>query len=462
MIARILFYVFILCWGGVNMLFAQQWQGRWQGLLKIGESSLTVVFHIDSTANGFRIRMDSPDQQAYDMQTDSVRIAGDSIFLNSKSMFMSYRGRQIDRDSLSGVFVQGGIFPLGLLRKPRLQEEQVARFRHLYRAEDVSFPGGAERVQLAGTITKPHEERRYPVVILISGSGPQNRDEQVAGHRPFLVLADSLTRAGFLVLRYDDRGVAQSTGNFASATTFDFVNDAEAAIRWLSQRTDVDRAHIYLLGHSEGGLIAQICASKNPESVAGIVLLAAPQVDPMDLLTDQTANVMRLEKKNEEYITGMSALNRSLYEMAADTLLSRDSLKVRASAMLREKFAVLYPEYAPAQLSPAIENMCVQIAAPWFRTFLRIRPSVYLREVRCPILALYGGTDIQVSAESNAAVLRRFAPKSEVHILPGLNHLMQYSGGSTDRYVWEDEVWSPPVLQKIVHTLDKWTKRKKR
>src|SRR5690606_39165539 len=228
--------------------------GDWLGTLEVPGARLRIVFHIVEDEGGLTATMDSPDQGAFGIETGAVVLAGDSLTIEVPAAFGRYTG-EVRGDTITGTWSQGGAsLPLVLARTegveaPRRPQHPEPPFP--YDAVDVTIPTDEPGVTLAGTLTKPHGDGPFPAVVLISGSGPQDRDETVSGHKPFLVIADALTRRGVAVLRYDDRGFGGSTGNFATATTADFANDALAAVRFLVGRDDIDPARIGLIGHSE-------------------------------------------------------------------------------------------------------------------------------------------------------------------------------------------------------------------
>ena len=276
---------------------------------------------------------------------------------------------------------------------------------------------------LGGTLTRPFEDAPFPAVVLISGSGPQDRDESLAGHRPFLVLADHLARNGIAALRYDDRGVGASGGDFSQATTEDFATDALAAVAYLKSRDDIDPGAIGLAGHSEGGLVAPMSAVRSSD-VAFLVLMAAPGVDGARILIAQGELIARAGGATEEAI----AANRERQE---------------------EVFSLLREEPDPAVASSAVEAV------------VRHDPAAVLEQVTVPVLAMTGEKDLQVPHEENlsaiAAALERGGNRSyEVHALPGLNHLFQHAEtGAPSEYSSIEETWSVDSMQ----LLSDWIRR---
>lgn len=263
--------------------------GAWMGTIDMGVAKLRIVFHILNTADGLTATADSPDQGAKGLPVSAVTRNDSSLRLEMKALGAVFDGKIApDLKTVTGTFAQnGGSFPLVLTRikdtsqleRPRPQNPVKP---YPYREEEVAYDNHAQNVRLAATLTIPSGNGPFPAVALITGSGPQDRDESLMGHRPFLVLADYLTRRGIVVLRADDRGIGKSTGDFSKATTADFATDAEAGIAFLKTRREVSSRKIGLIGHSEGGVIAPMVAARNPD-VAFIVMMAGRAYEAMKL-----------------------------------------------------------------------------------------------------------------------------------------------------------------------------------
>ncbi|HET6528840.1 MAG TPA: alpha/beta fold hydrolase, partial [Balneolaceae bacterium] len=264
-----------------SSLYSQDVSGQWNGVLNVMGSQLKLVFHIQKTDSGYSATFDSPDQGAIGIPFTSATFDGAELRLAATNIGAVYVG-MFKADSIAGTWNQGGrSFSLNLYRnaveKEAYRRPQEPERPYPYYEEEVSFKNEQDSLVLAGTLTLPEKSGSFPAVILISGSGPQNRNEEVFGHKPFLVLADHLTRHGIAVLRYDDRGTAESTGNFSTATSADFATDALSAVRYLKTRSEIDAENIGLIGHSEGGSIAPMVANESDDS-AFMVLLAGTAV----------------------------------------------------------------------------------------------------------------------------------------------------------------------------------------
>jgi hypothetical protein len=316
-----------------------------------------------------------------------------------------------------------------------------------YAEEEVNFAGGAGGIVLAGTLTLPKGEGPFPAVLLISGSGPQDRDESMASHRPFLLLADALTRKGIAVLRCDKRGVGKSTGNPDSATTMDLAADSKAALAYLKSRKEVDATRIGLLGHSEGAIIAPYLAGHS--KVKWLVLLAAPATDGEQTLLNQSELIGRAGGLSEEQLDASLGFDKAAYALVR---------KEKDPTALAEKLVALVKESGlDAALPPAaLETQLRMLTSPWFRFFLDYDPLPNLKAVSCSVLALYGQKDLQVAAKANLPLLKKafqdsMNTQAETKELPDLNHLFQHAyTGTPAEYAAIEETFSPDALALIV------------
>lgn len=439
----------------------------WVGELKLGPMLAVMQFRImDLPGGGTQAYFDSISENRRDMQA-SWSLENGVLAFDVASVGARYRG-QLDVESgrATGHFEQGG------RKLPLILERQAAEYRNAnrwelrpqrpvgpfpYNAEEVRFPSTAQGVRLAGTLTVPAREGPHRAVILISGSGPQDRDESFMEHKPFLVLADYLSRRGIAVLRYDDRGTAKFTGNFGAATSADFAVDVSAAMDFLQQHASIDPDWVGLLGHSEGGLIAPMVASMRKD-VAFMVLLAAPGISGQEISLSQSAAMSRAAGGSEQEIQFSNDLQEQLFATVRAAAPGED-LRSRLEATLTEQLADL-PEALRVQARGAIENSFSTLTSPWFRFFVAYDTSEALRRVTCPVLALNGDKDIQVLADLNcpaieAALLEAGNQDFEVLRLPGLNHLFQAcETGRMSEYASIPETINPLVLEGIGGWLD--------
>ena len=286
--------------------FAQNITGSWGGTLDIQGNKLRLVFNITKTDSAYVTKLDSPDQGAFGLPTTKTTFGDNRLEIVASGLGLSYSGT-LEQDSINGTFSQGGMsFPLILkpVSMPELNRPQMPKEPLPYKTEEVMIANKKDDVYLSGTLTMPDSAALFPAVILIAGSGPNDRDETVFGHKPFLVLADYLTRNGFAVLRYDKRGVGKSSGDYRKATTEDFASDVQAAIEFLKQRNEIDKKRIGLIGHSEGGTIAPMVAAKN-KNVDYIVLMAGMGVKASEILLDQNVILLRQEKVDSTTIENL-------------------------------------------------------------------------------------------------------------------------------------------------------------
>lgn len=439
----------------------QAFQGAWSGMLEAGAARLRLVFHVSAGAGGaLSGTMDSPDQGAAGIPATSVTVQGRTLRFAVANLGMTYEGTlSADGTALQGTFTQGAArLPLALTRgeAPAAPERpQEPRPPFPYRQEEVTIPGAATGVTLSGTLTLPQGAGPFPAVVLVSGSGPQDRDESLMGHKPFLVLADHLTRKGIAVLRYDDRGVGKSTGAHAAATSEDFTGDALAAVAFLKARRDVGAVGI--VGHSEGGLIGPLAASRSAE-VAFVVMLAGPGLPGEDILYAQGELIGRAGGATEAAVAvnrriqeAMFAVVRAQPDTAAAVTELQHALQETLASLPAEVRRGMEGELTPAALDAQIR----QVNSPWFRFFLTYDPRPTLEKVPVPVLALNGALDLQVPAEANLreveAALKRGGNRDvTTRLLPGLNHLFQTARtGSPSEYAQITETMSPTALEAV-------------
>lgn len=332
-------------------------------------------------------------------------------------------------------------------RRPQTPQPPFA-----YEIHDVEIENPrAKGVSLSATLTIPAGDGPYPAVVLISGSGPQDRDESLLEHKPFWVIADYLTQRGIAVLRYDDRGVGESTGEFASATSLDFASDARAAYEFLRSQDGIDASKVGLCGHSEGGIIAPMVAVADTR-VAFVILLAGPGVNGDQILTSQMELILRASGLEASEIEQQLLIQRKLLDLAElEPPIDESQFLERAG----EAIAVLLTdEERDTDKGAAIASAAAaELCTPWFRFFLTHDPTRDLRQLSCPVLVLNGSKDIQVDPNLNVPAIREALaanPESEILVLPGLNHLFQACDtGNVDEYRSLEQTFSPDALKII-------------
>ena len=434
-------------------------EGIWEGKLKVPGAELRIVAHIAITPEGtFSATLDSPDQGITGIPVDEIVFKDKSVHMEIKLIGGIFEGKLNEEFTMvDGTWQQAGFsFPLSLHRVEEaveIKRPQEPEKPYPYTEEEVKYDNPAAKVTLAATLTFPKGQGSFPAVILISGSGPQDRDEFLLGHRPFLVLADYLTRQGIAVLRFDDRGVGESTGDFMAATSEDFATDVISGIAYLKTRSEIDAQQIGLIGHSEGGLIAPMVAVQLPE-VAFIVLMAGPGLTGEKIVLLQSALISRAIGESEEDI----ALNLD-YNKKFFTLIKGESDKEILAEEVHKLFYDYFNKISEEQKEIIgdpelyINAQSQSMLSPWFRYFLTYDPKPALSKVKCPVLAINGEKDLQVPPVENLkaieeALLRGGNRDFMVKELPGLNHLFQTAQtGSPEEYALIEETIAPIALK---------------
>jgi len=445
--------------------------GTWTGKLSLPNTiKLTIVFNFAKDNSGnYTATLDSPDQGAKGIPTESVTIKDDSIIVKVPAIMGSYEGKIFtDSMKIDGKWKQSGMnLDLAVYKVDKVEEvkrPQEPKEPFPYKAEDVKFDNKIDNITLAGTLTMPQEGKKFPAVVLISGSGGQNRNEEILEHKPFLVIADYLTRNGFAVLRYDDRGIAESKGNYSTATTEDFAADALSAVEFLKTRNEINHIRIGLIGHSEGGMIAPM-VSVQSDDVAFIVLMAGIGIPGDSILYLQGELIQRAEGTSEEEILNSLRIQRKLFKMIKE-INDDEMLKSKISETFREDYASLSDEDKNKMGDPEVylQMQMKTITSPWFKYFVRFDPVPTFEKVKCPVLAINGEKDLQVPPKENLSAIENALKKGgnenvEVKMLTGLNHLFQTSStGAVSEYGQIEETISPTALETILNWLDKVAK----
>ena len=410
-------------------------------------ATLRLVLHVRTGAGGTAVTLDSPDQLAYAIPIRPFTREGQTVRFTMPANGATYEGvLAADGKAIAGAWTGAGYKgPLTFASRP-VQTAGPARPQtpkppFPYRTEEVTV-SSAPGVKLAGTLTLPQGKGPFPAVVMITGSGPQDRDETILGHKPFAVIADRLTRDGIAVLRVDDRGFAKSTGNFASATDDDFAVDAAANVAFLRKRPDIDPARIGLIGHSEGGIVAPKVAAKDPK-IAFVVLMAGPGVPLAEVLRAQRAKLLPAMGAGPETIQkGQVLVDHAVAAMKG----AKDEADAKARAL-----QVIKAEGAGvARTDTEAQVLATQLSSGWMRDLLDYDPAPTLAKVKCPILALNGTKDGQVPPEQNLPAIRaatRGNPDVTIQELPGLNHLFQTAKtGAVGEYADIEETVAPSAL----------------
>jgi hypothetical protein len=446
-------------------------EGDWSGVLDIGAIQLHLALHLSRAADGSLTgALDSIDQGAKGIPLSKVTENDRSLVIEIKAVGATYQAeRNADGSEITGTFTQRGQdLPLTFHRgaPPELVRPQNPKKPYPYDEEGVIYDNPKSGNKLAGTLTLPRSPGPHPAVLLITGSGPQDRDEALMGHRPFLVIADYLTRRGIAVLRVDDRGVGKSTGKFQGATTVDFAGDARASVDFLKTRKDIDPQQIGLIGHSEGGIIAPMLASESSD-IAFIVMLAGPGVTGEEILIGQQYLISRAMGMREDVAEKNNETERYILETiqgekddAAAQRKVREGLEKMSESMTEDQRGAVKETIAN------LEKEMQTLTSPWFRAFLSYDPRPALKKVKVPVLAMNGALDLQVPPHQNlpaiaAALEAGGNPDYEIVKLPHLNHLFQTAQtGAPTEYAKIEETFAPVALQVLGDWIGRHTKLK--
>ncbi len=451
------------------VVFSQNIVGNWNGNITVNGQSIPIVFHFfkDSTAklNG---KWDSPSQKAMNLPCSDVTINGDSIMVGLKIISGFYEGKFMNGDSIAGTWHQGqGQLSLNISRTDgetfkQPQRPQSPKPPFNYKVEDVTYSNDDKSIQYGATFTKPNESanKKFPAILLITGSGKQDRDENIFDHKPFAVIADYLTKRGIAVLRVDDRGMGQTTGNFDTSSSEDFAKDVEAGIKYLLSRKDVDTKHIGLIGHSEGGMIAPLVAALDKD-VAFIVMLAGTAVSGAVINDFQNVLPLKSAGVNDSDIQKYLDLHHALVKEATSAQ-NPDEYKSEVSKIYLNWRKNQSPETisdliegTDEQVIPVLQSKYSTFHSKWWKFFLVHNPAKDLEKLSIPVLALNGEKDVQVDPKVNLPAIESALKKSKSKNyktieLSGLNHLFQHCKTCTiDEYGEMEETFSPDALKII-------------
>jgi pimeloyl-ACP methyl ester carboxylesterase len=432
--------------------------GHWEGAIQLPTGELQVMVDLIPGEAGWKGTIDIPLQGAKGLPLDKITVDGSHARFSIGGIpgNPTFDGK-LENGALRGTFTQGQAslaFHLGrdAVKPARRPQEPQPPFP--YTAEEVAYQNGA--IRLAGTLTLPAGDGPFPAVLLITGSGAQNRDEELLGHKPFLVLADHLSRAGIAVLRVDDRGVGGSTGG-PDATSADFAEDALAGVRFLKGLARIAADRIGLLGHSEGGLIAPLAASRSAD-VAFVILLAGSGVPGFELLPAQVEALNRAAGMSADQAHKEGELTRAAVDLVRSEK-DEAALRTKLTKLIQDHPDAVSPQdlAAVGGLDAFVAQQMQFLASPWARFFLDYDPRPALRKVHVPVLAVNGELDRQVLVDQNLPAIEQALregknPDVTVRRMPGLNHLFQTAKtGSPAEYAQIEETMSPAVLDLVTH-----------
>ena len=446
--------------------------GRWENVYKLKTKEFLLIADIskDSVNNELVFKFSVPRMYAYSIPVDSFNINGDSLFLRVNSLRMEYWGKLLPDSAMivGKIKVGKNEKEFNFLTKDKYFKKirpQTPMKPFPYKVVDFKIHSLFDSVSIAGTYTCPKEEKRYPTIILMSGMGPQDRDETMYAHKPFLVLADYFTKLGFGVLRIDDRGMGGSTGNYFAATTYDFASDIISCIHYLKGLNTVDTSKIGLIGFNEGGLTAAFVASR-VKNISFTALLATPGLRAKDVLLAQTKDIQTLRKVPKKEIMIDYKIDKQMYNAIAAAKDSSEAAKKLKSIFKKFKKS-LSKKYAEKwkYSDNVFKKKLKFLLSPWFRFYVKLLPDTIFSQIKCPTLILYGEKDLQVQPEKNLMVIKNALIKGgnknvKTMILPGLNHFFQTSDtGLPTEYSRIKETFSPKAMKALSDWIIKVVKK---
>lgn len=453
---RIFTFLFFVLAMLCSFACAQDINGAWNGELNIQGNKLPIVFNLKLSEDSLVATMDSPMQGSRGIPTDSATFEDGALKIKINKLHLEYEGIVKSDTLIEGIFKQGMMtIPLNLIKGELvLLRPQEPKPPYPYNSEEVYFENKKEGFKLAGTFTFPKDKNKYPTVVLITGSGQQDRNEEILGHKPFLVLADYFTRNGVAVLRFDDRGFGKSAGNTKDATSKDFAIDVRAAMDYLKTRCEVDINNVGLLGHSEGGMIAFMLASEY-DDVAFVVSMAGPGMRGDIVLGEQQKRIIEASGMSVEFYEKNKKLIYKIEEFGKGKSIKE--IDEQLDEFIKNELSDMG---IPLPSRKALLNQIEGYLSPWMQFFLKYDPTEDLRKIKCPILALNGSKDLQIIASSNLLAIKKNAPHVEVKEYENLNHLFQNcQTGLMDEYGEIEETISSVVLEDItswiLKTVDK-------
>lgn len=447
------------------------YKGTWEGTLKVGQE-IHVIFNIlENNDHSLTSTTDSPDQSIFGFKCDTTFISGDSIKIEIKGFRASFAAKLTSDSTMSGIVTQGLSMPIVLKRKSTVVKDkypQTPKPPFPYKSEDVEYDNTDKSLHYGATITIPEGKGPFPAAVLITGSGGQDRDETILGHKVFAVLADALTRNGIVVLRVDDRGMGKSTGDIASSTSEDFAKDVNTSFDYLLSRPEVNKKKAGLIGHSEGGMIAPMVATQRSD-VNYIVLLAGPGIRSSELMMEQNKAILSSSGISQPAVDAYMLYYRKIMDIvnsSADSLAIIKSIANASKQWADTTDAALQKEFYSSDTQREQQTLLLAqiLATKWFGYFLRFDPQPNLEKLRCKVLAINGNKDVQIIAGSNLAGIEKSLKKSKtktytVKELPGLNHLFQTCNKCTyTEYGELEETFSPVALKEINDWLNKYVK----
>jgi pimeloyl-ACP methyl ester carboxylesterase len=442
-----------------NPTYKNRLPGSWLGKISTNGIELRLVFNLKlNDKDSLIATADSPDQGAKNIPLGLVTLKEEKLTIQAPTLMDEYKGSFTSDTTIDGTWTQHGAnFTVNLKKlyaELTINRPQKPKPPFPYTSENVIFTNNKFNIKLAGTLTLPSGSGPFKAVIMITGSGAQNRNEELLGHKPFLVIADFLSRNVIAVLRYDDRGVGGSQGKYSEATSADLATDAEAAFDFLKNNPKINPREIGFIGHSEGGLIAPIVAASNPD-IGFIVSLAGPGVTGQQIIIRQALDISRLSGKKESAIKESTEINKKLYAVLRK---EKDNQKAEIKILALYKEILEKKKTSKEDIEKSVNQLKMSFGAnqyTWFRYFITTDPANFWKKVKCPVLALNGEKDLQVAVNENLPAIEKALKSSgnnsvKTVKLPELNHLFQHcKTGLPSEYASIEETFSPDALKII-------------
>jgi pimeloyl-ACP methyl ester carboxylesterase len=420
-------------------------EGTWQGTLDAGAMKLRIGLHVSKDAGGWTSTFDSIDQGARGIPVKVTTVTGQTLHFEMPAMAVKFDGKlSADGTEIAGTFTQGAEIPMVFKRVEKvetLNRPQMPKAPFPYKSIEVSYED--KQGKLAGTLTVPEGAGPFPAAIMITGSGPQNRDEELFGHKPFWVIADYLSRHGIAVLRIDDRGVGGSSGRSSRQTIQEMAADVLADVDFLKGRPEINSKKIGVIGHSEGGIVGPLAASQSSD-ITFVVMLAGTGVTGEQVMYRQAELIAKANGENDASI----AQNRAIQEMIFAAVRTAPDEQTGL-----DRFRAEWRKAHGSDPSEVLESQVKSVLAPEIHSFESYDPAEALRKLKVPVLALNGSRDLQVPPSQNLPAIRAALTAGgnkdfEVIELPGLNHLFQTCQTcSPSEYGQIEETFSPKALE---------------
>jgi dienelactone hydrolase len=453
LIQKLVLFGLFLGWAS-TLLASEDLAGEWHGTIDVMGLSLETTVRFQQEADQPAATLDIPAQGAAGIPLQNISYDHPKVHFELPGAAVAVFEGNVNDDTIRGEFLQSGVS--GTFKLKRVEEKSISSTtpeNKPYPGEEVRFTNGD--FQFSGSLTLPESQGPHPAVVMITGSGPQNRDEEIVGFKPFRIIAEHLTAEGIAVLRYDDRGVGGSTGSVHDATSEDFATDVLAAVDFLRQRSDIDAKRIGAIGHSEGGIIAPLAAQSG--ELAFVVLLAGTSMTGEEILYLQSERILAADNASKEVISQQKEIQQAIFS-ALQTDEGWDNVEAKLAEQAQSALMDMPAEQRRAIADPDVfvaAQVKAQISSSrstWFRTFVEHDPVPALKSLTIPTLALFGELDLQVPAEANskgmmAAFTESGHDQYRIEILPGANHLFQKAiTGHPAEYERLEKAFVPELL----------------